>query len=250
MTNDIKIAVNKAREYFDIKSFPGNFFNLIKNRDYINEYNLILFKEDIGKLSGFIGYGENDLTIICINYKRPIGHQNFTIAHELGHWFLHKGQAISDDEHGYYSNTIEKQASEFAAELLYPEKLYNEDYNFIMQNRLIAPNNLKELAVYIDKICHKYCLSFEFVLRKILFSYKIVSQYKTIRKEIEKALGAKISDYFERDFYLPNDELEEYQQLRYPYEELEKRINTLVINDKIGRATAESIKLRNGISIE
>ncbi len=37
------------------------------------------------------------MSLICINYKRPIGHQNFTLAHELGHWLLHNGQSISDN---------------------------------------------------------------------------------------------------------------------------------------------------------
>jgi len=184
--------VENAREFFDIKDFPSNLFELIQKKNYIDDYKLLLFKEDIGKLSGFIGYGENNLTVICINYKRTIGHQNFTFAHELGHWFLHNGNSISDDDAClFYLDGIEKEANDFAAELLYP-----------------------------------------------------------VRKEIEKSLGKKISEYFEKDFYIPNENLEEYQQLSYPYNILEQRIDKLIEKNKIGIATAESIKLRNKLIIE
>lgn len=97
MTQSVIGAVNNARELFQIEDFPGNLFSLLESQRYIERFSLLLFREDISKLSGFIGYGENGLSLICINYKRPIGHQNFTLAHELGHWLLHNGQSISDN---------------------------------------------------------------------------------------------------------------------------------------------------------
>lgn len=45
------------------------------------------------------------------------------------------------------------------------------------------------------------------------------------------------------------EEREEYQRILTPYLELEKRIDILVSRGKIGKATAESIKLRNGIGV-
>lgn len=59
MTKNVIEAVNKARELFGIKDFPGNLFHLFEKQNYIERFNLLLFKEDISKLSGFIGYGEN-----------------------------------------------------------------------------------------------------------------------------------------------------------------------------------------------
>ena len=248
LSKDILEAIKKAREFFGIKDFPGNFFNLIHNENYIDNYGLLLFREDIGKLSGFIGYGEDDLTVICINYKRPIGHQNFTLAHELGHWFLHKGQAISDDDRCFYSsNKTESEANIFAAEILYPMEIFKEDFQYIMKNGLNNKRCRKELAIFIDVLCHKYCLSFEVVLRKILYAGNSGNKYNIIRKEIEPNLGKKISEFFEKDFYIPNENLLDYQQYRKPYEILSKRIDKLVEEKKIGTATAESIKLRNGL---
>ena len=45
------------------------------------------------------------------------------------------------------------------------------------------------------------------------------------------------------------EEREKYQRLLTPYLELEKKIDILVSRGKIGKATAESIKLRNGIGV-
>ena len=202
MTLNVKDAVNTAREFFKIEDFPGNFFILLEKQNYIEKYRLLLFKEDIAKLSGFIGYGDNGISVICINYKRPIGHQNFTLAHELGHWFMHKGQNISDDDKtcSYSTETIEKDANSFAAELLYPENLFEKDYLDICEKGLLTINSRKALAICIDELCHKYCLSFDMVFRKILHKSRQAQQYNKIKKEIEDALGCKISEYFEKDF--------------------------------------------------
>lgn len=251
MIDKLDVAIKSAREFFEIESFPGNFFQLLDKKDYIKDYKLLLFKEDIGKLSGFIGYGLDDITVICVNYKRSIGHQNFTLAHEIGHWFLHRGESISDEDQCFYSREQkEREANAFASELLYPQTLFEQDYNYILHHNMLVEQKRAELGIYIDQLCHKYCLSYELVLRKILYQCRQVTNYKRIRKEIEKSLGGKISECFQHDFYMANEELPEYQKIMRPYEELKKDLEVLVRENKIGRATAESIMLRNGLEIE
>lgn len=249
MTINILEAVNNARKFFEIEDYPGDFFSRIDKVDYANVYGILLFKEDIDKLSGFIGYGINDLAVICINYKRPYGHQNFTLAHELGHWFLHKGISVSDDDSvlGYSRDKVEQEANEFASELLYPEELLVKDYFFASQHNLFEIGNREKLGEYIDKLCCKYCLSYEMVLRKLLYKNRQGKQYRSIRKEIEKAIGGKVSEVFEKDFYSVNEELPRYQRFMKPYLELENKVDKLVTEGKIGKATGESIKLRSGV---
>ena len=94
LTRNILNAINAARKDFEIESFPGDFFEHLMMGNYSDRCRLLLFKEDIDKLSGFIGYGMNGLAVICVNYKRPMGHQNFTLAHEVGHWLLHRGKVF------------------------------------------------------------------------------------------------------------------------------------------------------------
>lgn len=252
LTRNVLEAVDKAREFFEIEDFPGDFFTRLEMVDYTNKYNLLLFKEDIDKLSGFIGYGANGMAAICVNFKRPQGHQNFTLAHEVGHWFLHKGKSISDDDSvlGYSSDSVEQEANEFAGELLYPEGHLVRDYYAAIQQDLFLIGNRAQLGQYINELCHKYCLSFETVLRRLLYKNKQGKQYNKVRKEIEKALGGKISDNFDRDFYTVNENLPQYQKIMKPYKELQKKVDYLVNNGKIGKATGESIKLRNGVKID
>ena len=249
MTRNIYEAVNKARAFFEIENYPGDFFSRLEKINYIDKYGVLLFKEDIDKLSGFIGYGINDIAVICVNYKRSYGHQNFTLAHEFGHLFLHKGVSISDDDRvlAYSNEKIEQEANEFASELLYPVKLLSQDYNCAVQQDLFNSKNRKKLGEYIDKLCHKYCLSYEMVLRKLLYKNRQAKKYKTIRKEIEKAIGGKVSEVFEKDFYTVNEELPQYQKLKKPYLELNETVNRLITTGKIGAATGEAIKLRNGV---
>lgn len=248
MTKNILEAVNKAREFFGIEDYPGDFFSRLDKVDYTDKYGILLFKEDIDKLSGFIGYSGNALAVICINYKRSHGHQNFTLAHEFGHWFLHKGRSISDDDRILYSSDkVEQEANEFASELLYPEKLFAKDFSYAKHHNLLIKSNRKALGDYIDQLCHKYCLSYEMVLRKLLYKNGQVKQYRTIRKEIEKSIGGKISEIFEKDFYSVNEELPQYQRLMKPYIELDNKVDKLIAEGKIGKATGESIKLRSGV---
>lgn len=249
MTKKILEAVKNARKFFEIEDYPGDFFSKLDKVDYTNKYGILLFKEDIGGLSGFIGYGMNDLTAICINYKRSYGHQNFTLAHELGHWFLHKGVSISDDNRalGCSSDKDEQEANEFASELLYPEELLVKDYFFAVKHEMFLISNRKELGEYIDRLCRKYCLSYEMVLRKLLRRNRQASEYTSIRSEIEKAIGGKVSNVFEKDFYSVNEELPRYQRCIKPYLELENKVDKLVTEGKIGKATGESIKLRSGV---
>lgn len=251
LTRNILNAINTARKDFEIESFPGDLFERMMMDNYMDRYGLLLFKEDIDKLSGFIGYGMNGFAVICVNYKRPIGHQNFTLAHEVGHWFLHKGKSISDDDKvlGYTSDSIEKEANEFAGELLYPEECLVKDFHRAIQQDLFIVKNRAQLGNYVDQLCHKYCLSFEMVLRRLLYRNRQVKQYSIVRKEIEKALGGKVAECFDRDFYVPNNDLPQYQKLMKPYEDLQIKVDLLVQQGKIGKATGESIKIRNGVEI-
>ena len=56
--------------------------------------------------------------------------------------------------------------------------------------------------------------------------------------------------HFDRDFYTVNENLPQYQKFMKPYKELQKKVDYLVNNGKIGKATGESIKLRNGVKID
>lgn len=79
--------------------------------------------------------------LITINALDPLTRQRFTLAHELGHYMLHRhlvGDELDDDKAyrstnlGKYHNTLigpaeETEANKFAANLLMPRHLINSE---------------------------------------------------------------------------------------------------------------------------
>ncbi len=91
------------------------------------------------ELSGFV-YVKDGAPIIGVNSSHHLHRQRFTIAHEIGHLILHRDQ-IGDTVHvdkefrilrrdqrsGTGVERIEIEANAFAAELLMPEALLQEE---------------------------------------------------------------------------------------------------------------------------
>jgi Zn-dependent peptidase ImmA (M78 family) len=83
-----------------------------------------------GFQSGFL-FQDSARTIIGVNSNQSKVRQRFTIAHELGHFFLHQGNPFHIDKaqmkfrnalSGEGTNTEEVEANAFAAALLMPTR--------------------------------------------------------------------------------------------------------------------------------
>jgi Zn-dependent peptidase ImmA (M78 family) len=66
--------------------------------------------------------------VVFVNGKHHVNRRRFTIAHEIGHFVLHKdriGDGITDDAlfRSGQSNQIETEANQFAARILMPNDL-------------------------------------------------------------------------------------------------------------------------------
>ncbi len=77
------------------------------------------------KLCGMLCIDEHEKTIV-FNSNHPQNRRNFTLAHELGHYFLHseKQKRFHDRSKDLLDNTdniIEMQANAFAAQLVIPK---------------------------------------------------------------------------------------------------------------------------------
>lgn len=74
-----------------------------------------------------------DKSVISINKSiLDTGKKRFTAAHELGHFELHKDLPINADTHyelcdWFQSGQHEKEANEFASELLMPSKIFKQE---------------------------------------------------------------------------------------------------------------------------
>ena len=101
------IPIERVAELFSIKIFP-----------YPN------FPDNI---SGTI-INQKESAVIGVNSNHAVARQRFTIAHELGHFLLgHElGEKIIDDVFDK-PNDKEREANEFAAELLMPKDFLKQD---------------------------------------------------------------------------------------------------------------------------
>lgn len=247
---DIKIknAVQEAKNKFNFKDITGNIFDEISKDIYFEKYGLLIFREDIGKLSGFIAYPSDNVTIICINYKRPLGHQNFTLAHELGHYFLHSKINMDDNDLNLINLRIkkeEKEANEFASELLYPEDVFKADYKMYLEKFNLRSDDVTlDFTNKINELCHKYCVSFDYILNKVCYIQRANKQ--NISKKIKKLTNG-FGKYYDPEFYVTTSGAPYYEQYKRPYNLLKEDVAKLLKDKQISSATAESILYSNGI---
>lgn len=135
----------------DCNTFPRNIVEIC-NRLGITVQETTSFPNDI---SGVI-FKENDKYFILVNALHSIGRRSFTIAHELGHYYLHRDMLDKDSElvsyiksndkdcpalaRGLEYNQREQEANIFAAEILMPEREFIE--------KCICANSIEEVAQY------------------------------------------------------------------------------------------------------
>ena len=139
---DIK-EFNKIKENY-IHSIPVNVIGLA------NAMGIIVYNTSINNdnLSGYISKDDEGY-YICVNDRHPATRQQFTIAHELGHYVLHKdvldsgnllptmykiGDGITPalaraDYNNPVYRTMETEANKFAAELLMPKNEFIKKAN-------------------------------------------------------------------------------------------------------------------------
>ncbi len=123
-------------------------------------------------LSGLILYDDSEKKfVILIEESKPKNRKYFTIAHELGHYFLHKEDLkekslVVDGDATLYrldnglSNIQESQANYFAASLLMPEdrvrkawKAFNEDVEKCAE---LFDVSLSAMSIRVDILDLKY----------------------------------------------------------------------------------------------
>ena len=143
MDEIIEKAEEVAQEYNPQTLSPFPYENILDSKKDLQIYLATMDME----ISGAIGWNTKDKKFeIFVNKEKPQNRQNFTLAHELGHYFLHqeiiqKEDALIDSEDILDSNTtlfrndvvssseIEKEANNFAASLLMPSDLVKKVWN-------------------------------------------------------------------------------------------------------------------------
>jgi Zn-dependent peptidase ImmA (M78 family) len=110
--------------HYNLYSIPVNILVLA------SKLGIRVFEEALPEdISGILDL--RNMPIIMVNQDHVLNRQRFSIAHEIGHFLLHRPTGIHVDKKTYYRNSksaqgldeIEIEANRFAAELLMPADL-------------------------------------------------------------------------------------------------------------------------------
>ncbi len=89
----------------------------------------VVYEDMTGCEATLVGVGNQ--AIATINPSKYLGRVRFSIAHELGHWKLHRGRSfrcrVDQVENNFASaGELEKEADTFASHLLMPRRMFND----------------------------------------------------------------------------------------------------------------------------
>ena len=124
--------------------------------DFIaKEIGIDLFYEYLpDDISGILNIEQNKKPIIIINSEHHKNRKRFSIAHEIGHYILHKNNGIHIDKKSFLRDnkssqalySIEIEANKFAAELLMPIELLKKEIENIEDIIDFEEDIISELA--------------------------------------------------------------------------------------------------------
>jgi Zn-dependent peptidase ImmA (M78 family) len=107
-----------------------------------------------GEIAGMLERDKGKMTIAT---KHPLTSQRFTIAHELGHWYLHKGTLFFRERPMFdtaFAVTkkplMEREADTFAAELLMPHKIVIANFRELFGDEISLSEIKAEELFYIS----------------------------------------------------------------------------------------------------
>lgn len=109
---------------YALNDVPVNVLEIAKKANVLIKY------ASSNQFSGLL-YRKDNIAFMAISSSESNVRQRFTIAHELGHFFLHPQKdtfvEFRDNEKNIVRGIKEVQANQFAAALLMPKKLIEKD---------------------------------------------------------------------------------------------------------------------------
>lgn len=176
-TTDIKKASARIREWLTLPEFYD--FNTLRHAVEKKGIIVIVSNGYNGKwkidkndpVRGLSLYYEV-FPVIVIKKQASEGAQAFTLMHELAHLLLHKESTIDNDEDFYNYQGKEKEANEFAGNLLMPDLFLNQ----IDIEKLLSLE-INEYDNFLDDFKKRWCVSGQAILVRLLRRNKLPQHY-------------------------------------------------------------------------
>ena len=128
-TGENLLTSKQVRQMYDNYGFNNSLENLHR---FIEALGIRLVSKPMkDSQSGFM-HKEGDGWVVGVNNLHHPNRQRFTLAHELGHYFLHRNICKNFDDNYVFtradekSDPIEWEANRFAAEFLMPEDIFRQ----------------------------------------------------------------------------------------------------------------------------
>ena len=145
-TQEIEIAAENVLEKNNVRAAP------VPVEDIARKESILIGQADGKNISGVL-LRKQWVAYIALNSKEPPLRQRFTLAHEMGHYFLHPGKntfvEFRDNKDKEREEVVrspkEIEANKFAAALLMPRKLVLKDLASFSESGVSA-NQLALLA--------------------------------------------------------------------------------------------------------
>lgn len=150
---DMPIVAKVILDGLDIKKVPVPIVAIMKSLKF-----QVVSGEMEDEISGIVGIDDSlkktfkSDKVIAINSKDNVGHQRFTMAHELAHYLFDFDVLNNITYYNAYNTTeyeseIERRANYFAANLLMPEDIFREKFGqaVVKNNLYMTVNNLSDI---------------------------------------------------------------------------------------------------------
>lgn len=143
--------------------------------------------------------GNQRKAVISVNSRSIPTRQRFSIAHEIGHWHHHRGRILfcsgRDIDNPTSSLSPEKQADEFASDLILP------NYLFFPFARKVKKLNLKTGRDLADQFEASLTATLSKLVLTDYFPIMIICHSQTSRKWFRRAPSIK-------NFWFPKEDLD------------------------------------------
>ncbi|MFW6282357.1 MAG: ImmA/IrrE family metallo-endopeptidase [bacterium] len=196
----IEKNIRRLRQQYDLGNYWGrSLFSFIEKLKLESNRKISLFRLpfNISSISGFVGY-KNDQFIVFTNTNKILGHEIFTLAHELYH-LLENENIIREEivineleDNCEYNDDI---ADKFAAELLMPENKVREDYELLLAEDQLSVADEKiiiqlQYLYYVDyQAITKRLYNLELIDSDTKQSLEVIINEKKELEKITRKLG-------------------------------------------------------------
>lgn len=181
----IEKNITKLRQQYDLGNYWGrSLFNFVEKLKLESNRDILLFRLpfNISSISGFVGY-KNDQFVVFTNTNKNLGHEIFTLAHEIYHLLENENLikeeiVINESENNCdYNDEI---ADKFAAELLMPQNKIRKDYEQLLEEDNLSVADEK----IVIQLQHLYYVEYQAVTKRLINLGLIESERKKLLDEI------------------------------------------------------------------